>query len=99
MLHNRWLLRMYLITYDIVKDKNRVKVAKILLDYGVRVQYSVFESDMTESELKMVIQIITERIDPETDSVRVYNMCAGCEQKIINIGVEKSYSTPDVIAV
>lgn len=90
---------MYLITYDIVKDKNRVKVAKALLDYGVRVQYSVFESDMTENELKLLLRVIASRIDPETDSISVYSLCVGCEQKIISLGVEKSYTTPDVIAV
>ena len=34
---------MYVVSYDIGSDKLRNKVAKVLLGYGNRVQYSVFE--------------------------------------------------------
>ena len=33
----------YTVAYDITDDKRRNKVAKILKDFGKRVQYSVFE--------------------------------------------------------
>ena len=34
---------MYIVSYDITSNKLRRKIAKELENYGVRVQYSVFE--------------------------------------------------------
>ena len=33
----------YTVAYDITDDKRRNRVAKILKDFGTRIQYSVFE--------------------------------------------------------
>ncbi|MEW6376162.1 MAG: CRISPR-associated endonuclease Cas2, partial [Thermodesulfobacteriota bacterium] len=33
----------YVVSYDIPDDQRRIKIAKILEDFGDRVQYSVFE--------------------------------------------------------
>jgi CRISPR-associated protein Cas2 len=35
-----------LVTYDIVSDKRRRKVDKLLSEYGFRVNYSVFELEI-----------------------------------------------------
>lgn len=43
---------MYVISYDISNDRRRNKIAKILLDYGRRVQYSVFECEMNQKSFK-----------------------------------------------
>ena len=39
---------MYLVSYDITPNRLRNKVAKTLEGFGKRVQYSVFECDLTE---------------------------------------------------
>jgi len=39
-------MMLYVISYDIPDDERRLKVAKILLDFGRRVQYSVFEAHL-----------------------------------------------------
>ncbi len=90
---------MYLITYDISLDKIRNKVSKILLDYGSRVQYSVFESDMNEQEMKKVLKKIKELIDPATDNVKFYDLCTACEKKTLSIGVDKSYFVPKTLVI
>ena len=56
------LLTMYVISYDIVSDRLRNKVAKVLLGYGKRVQYSVFECRISQEKFeelyrKMVLLI------------------------------------------
>jgi CRISPR-associated protein Cas2 len=33
----------YVVSYDIPEDRKRDRVSKTLLDFGARVQYSVFE--------------------------------------------------------
>lgn len=90
---------MYIITYDIVKDKTRTKVSKILEDYGNRVQYSVFESDISEIELESIKNRIKGLIDVSTDNVKFYSLCAACDTKILSLGVDKSFKVPEIIAV
>jgi CRISPR-associated protein Cas2 len=80
---------MYIIAYDIVKDKTRTKVHKLLKDYGFRVQYSVFETDVTKEEMDKLYKRISVMIDPETDSVIFYFACAACEQKSLQLGKDK----------
>lgn len=40
----------YIITYDIASNKIRKKIAEILSEYGIRIQYSVFECKLTNRE-------------------------------------------------
>jgi CRISPR-associated protein Cas2 len=84
------------ITYDvdtrsIAGQKRLRKVAKICVDYGQRVQDSVFECDAdaaTQAELKhKLIQII----DDNTDSLRFYNLGDNYKNRIQHIGAKKSY--------
>lgn len=51
----------YLIAYDISDDKKRAKVMSALLAYGNRVQYSVFEVVLTDSQLKHLIDFLKEK--------------------------------------
>ena len=41
-----------MVSYDIVDDKTRTKVMNFLKDYGTRVQYSVFECELSEEKFK-----------------------------------------------
>lgn len=66
------------ITYDCTDDKRRLKIAKTLLDYGDRVQYSVFEADLDQKLLNECIQRLGRIIDPQQDSVRIYHICQTC---------------------
>ena len=52
----------YLICYEIANDKRLRRVFKVCKDYGVHLQYSVFESDLspaekTELERKLALEI------------------------------------------
>ncbi|MBW1973230.1 MAG: CRISPR-associated endonuclease Cas2 [Deltaproteobacteria bacterium] len=70
------------ISYDIVDDKKRNRVAKILLDYGRRVQKSVFECRVGEKEYLKIKERIEKTIDMNEDSVRYYFLCAKCQENI-----------------
>jgi len=70
-----------IICYDIGNDRNRGKVSKFLLDYGRRVQKSVFEADLDEGRLLKIQAEITKLIDPTSDSVRYYYLCARCRPR------------------
>ena len=42
----------YIVSYDMPDDKKRLKMANTLLDFGTRVQYSVFECIMDDKLIK-----------------------------------------------
>ncbi|HOK66045.1 MAG TPA: CRISPR-associated endonuclease Cas2 [Anaerohalosphaeraceae bacterium] len=66
------------IAYDCTDDKRRLRVAKTLLDYGDRVQYSVFEADLDQALLKEMMQRLAQIINPQEDSIRIYHICQNC---------------------
>ncbi len=67
-------LRFTLVTYDIVDDRRRLKVAKIMEDFGERVQYSVFECFLTRRQRELLIRRLKGVINQEEDSVRIYDL-------------------------
>ena len=80
---------MYLISYDIDKDKARNKIAKTLEDYGRRVQYSVFECDLTQQKYKELYMKLTSLVSEEIEgSIRCYQLCGSCEAKTVIIGCD-----------
>jgi len=85
---------MYIIAYDITKDKNRNKIATILSDYGQRVQYSIFECDISNEQLKHLIRRINKHIDAETDSLYIYFACSACTAKLQIMGKDKRFEYP-----
>ena len=78
---------LYVISYDIVNDKKRSKIAKLLEGYGRRVQYSVFECVLSKSDFaKLYAKLLQIDVDSHTDSIYIYMICLNCEKKIITIG-------------
>jgi len=75
----------YVISYDIEDDAKRTRLANILLDYGDRVQKSVFEADLTPGALEELLAKATRELEDE-DNLRVYPLCGSCEQRIQNFG-------------
>lgn len=75
-----------LISYDIPDDKRRAKLAKRLLNYGDRVQYSVFECNLTDKQLRQLRNEIAKVIKEAEDSVRIYRLCGGCVAQIVALG-------------
>jgi len=63
-----------LIIYDIVDNRKRVKIAKLLSGYGKRVQKSAFEAMLTKQKYSKLIEELPKYIDEEEDNVRVYKI-------------------------
>lgn len=82
------------VSYDVVNDKRRTKVAKCLLGYGQRVQYSVFECHLAASQLMQLQQALQALIDPMTDSVRIYRLDAAAVQRIQVLGLGRVTTDP-----
>lgn len=72
----------YIISYDIVVDKKRTQVSKVLLNYGKRVQKSVFECVITEKQFAEMRAKVEKLMDFDTDSVRYYRICRRCLETV-----------------
>lgn len=71
-----------IIAYDIVEDRKRNKISKILEKYGIRINYSVFECMLSDSDLIRIQEEISEWIDPKEDMIIYYQLCVNCFTKI-----------------
>lgn len=61
-----------MIAYDIVQDRRRSRVMKLLKGFGFHAQKSVFECYLDENQLGRLLQQLERLIDPDMDSIRVY---------------------------
>ncbi len=84
-----------IVSYDIPDDKKRNKIADILLDFGTRIQYSVFECIMDNNLLEKMTARLNELVS-EDDSVRIYTLCAKCEGIVRVLGKGKLTEDPEV---
>ncbi len=76
----------YVICYDIVSDRRRVRVAECLEGWGTRVQKSVFEAVLPKPHLMMLRRQIAALIDPREDCVSILPMCAACDSRRFDLG-------------
>lgn len=70
------------VSYDVADDKRRVKMARVLLDFGAeRVQRSVFECYIEPRQFERLQQRLRRWLDGEQDSVRFYVLCESCRPR------------------
>lgn len=86
----------YVVSYDIPDDRRRVNVAKTLLDFGVRVQYSVFECIMDDNAQQELLQRLARIVVEDEDKIRVYALCAKCEGRIAVLGCGEVTKDKDI---
>ena len=84
-----------LITYDVNTEttagKKRLRrIAKQCLNYGQRVQNSVFECVVEPAMAKELKHKLEQIIDKEKDSLRFYNLGSNYKSKIEHIGAKMS---------
>ncbi len=93
-----------LITYDVdttTKEGARRlrRVAKACVDYGQRVQNSVFECELSEAQLCLLRNRINEVIDRMNDSVRIYHLNHKNARSVEVFGKETAYNVSDAIII
>lgn len=91
-----------LIAYDVNTEnsagrKRLHKVAKICVNYGQRVQNSVFECLLSPVELCIVKKQLLDVMDPAKDSLRFYNLGDNYKSRIEHYGAKQSYDPQDSI--
>ena len=93
-----------LITYDVNTEdsdgKKRLrKVAKECLNYGQRVQNSVFECNLDTSQLVKVKHNLEKIVDPVKDSLRIYNLGNQYKTKVYHFGAKETYDPEGVLLI
>ncbi len=84
------------ISYDITSDKRRNKIANILKDYGVRVQYSVFECILEGNKFQEMIERLLKNYNNNEDTIRIYQLCKNCKKIIKMYGIGTITEDKDV---
>ena len=85
-----------LVSYDISTNsaagKRRLRMAaKICLNYGQRVQNSVFECEVDEGQYLRLKHQLHEVIDESVDNLRFYRLGKHYKKTVESIGVDKRY--------
>ncbi len=93
-----------LITYDVSTEdsagKSRLRrVAKECVNYGQRVQNSVFECLLDSSQVLVLKKRLLSLIDEKKDSLRIYYLGNNYQSKIEHYGVKDSYDPEGILMV
>ena len=85
-----------LITYDVntqtAAGRRRLRqIAKQCVNYGQRVQCSVFECLLSAAQCRVLQDQLCHIIDPEKDSLRFYYLGNQYEKKIEHFGCKSAY--------
>lgn len=93
-----------LITYDVntsdAAGRRRLRqIAKQCVNYGQRVQNSVFECLLDATQCKQLQQKLLAIIDKDADSLRFYYLGKNYETKIEHFGVKEAYEPEGVLLV
>ena len=92
------------ITYDVNTEtpagrKRLRQISKQCVNYGQRVQNSVFECMLDPAQCRMLQEKLVKLMDPETDSLRFYYLGNRYETKIQHFGCKQGYMPEDVLMV
>lgn len=85
----------YVICYDIADDRRRYRVAALLMDFGTRVQESVFVAHLEDELVERMKERLGRAVEAEQDKVHVFEVCAGCEKRQWTIGNSRIIEDPD----
>lgn len=93
-----------LITYDVCTTdaagrKRLRKIAKECVNYGQRVQNSVFECILDAAQCKLLQHKLVALMDQEQDSLRFYYLGNKYQTKVEHFGANQSYEAEGVLMV
>ena len=93
-----------LITYDVNTEdaagrKRLRQIAKQCVNYGQRVQCSVFECFLDAAQCRSLQAKLCNIMDPKKDSLRFYYLGNKYEKKIEHFGAKPSYLPEDTLII
>lgn len=93
-----------LITYDVSTEtpqgKKRLRqVAKLCVNWGQRVQNSVFECLVDPCQFAKLKNNLEKLINPKTDSLRYYYLGKNWEHRVEHFGAKAGYNPEGILIV
>lgn len=93
-----------LVTYDVQtmdsEGRKRLRrIAKTCLNYGQRVQNSVFECKVSEQEYLVMKSAILKEMDTKKDSIRFYRLGIHYKTKIEHFGIKEPYDVEEAFII
>ncbi|MCL4111563.1 UNVERIFIED_CONTAM: hypothetical protein GTU68_056235 [Idotea baltica] len=93
-----------LVTYDVSTKNNAGKrrlrrAAKICLDYGQRVQNSVFECQVNPAQFTEMKSKLCRLVDFEVDSLRFYLLGTNWKRRVEHFGAKSGYDIDGALIV
>ena len=93
-----------LITYDVSTEdaagRRRLrKIARACVDYGQRVQNSVFECLLDAAQYRSLQHTLCQLMDMERDSLRFYRLGKNYQGKIEHFGCKQTYQPEGTLMV
>lgn len=76
----------YVVCYDVSDDQRRSRLVNVLLNYGARVQESVFVADVSDALCVEMREKAGRVIDSGADLLHVFPMCSACQGKLMALG-------------
>jgi CRISPR-associated protein Cas2 len=87
----------YIIGYDIANPKRLRRVARVCEDYGLRIQKSIFNCELTSQMHRDMMDQLTLTIDTNADSIISVPSCAACIAGRTELGLPLIQAIPDVL--
>lgn len=93
-----------LITYDVNTEsaagrKRLRQIAKQCVNYGQRVQNSVFECLLDPAQCKQLQHTLINLMDEKTDSLRFYYLGTHYQNKVEHFGAKRSYEPEGLLLI
>jgi CRISPR-associated protein Cas2 len=85
----------WLVAYDISDDTRRQRLSKILLDYGQRVQESVFWIDAEDDLADRIRDRVAKAISPADDVIWILPLCGNCTRRVVTLGNTRVPELPE----
>lgn len=89
---------MIILSYDISNTKLRTRFSKFILQYGRKLQYSVYEIKNSQRILNLIIMELKNKFEKDfsqKDSVFIFQLTDSC--KIIRFGYAKNEETDLIV--
>ncbi|HQL86826.1 MAG: CRISPR-associated endonuclease Cas2 [Lentisphaerae bacterium] len=95
---------MVLVSYDVstidAAGRKRLRhVAKTCVNFGIRVQNSVFECNVDQAQWVKLRAKLTDIYEPETDSLRFYFLGDNYQKRIEHLGAKPAIDVEEPIVI
>ena len=90
-------MKSWIIMYDICSPQRLARVARLMEAYGIRLQKSVFQCDLTPEAHQILKKKLGLLIHKKKDSIVFVPVCSSCQLKVNYRGTAKLFQFKDFI--